>query len=136
MKFKCITFLAILVFASAGAISIAQAQSDELEKANVPFDFYAGGQKMPAGNYTIAVDLETKMITLSNDSGEHKIFLIGIPTGDGGAHTELIFEHSGNTYALNEVESEDIDLMFQTKVPALALESRMDMPEVKVAMNR
>ena len=136
MKFKRITFLAIPVFASACAISMAQAQTDEFEKADVPFDFYAGGQKMPPGNYLVGVDLETKMITLSNDSGEHKIFLMGIPAGDGDANTELVFKHSGNTYALKEVKSEEIDLTFRTRVPALAMESRMAVPEVEVAMSR
>jgi hypothetical protein len=28
------------------------------------FDFYTGAQKMPAGRYTIGIDLERQMITL------------------------------------------------------------------------
>jgi hypothetical protein len=136
MKLKLIMFLAVMVFTSIGGISPAQAQSDETEKANVPFDFYAGGQKMPAGNYTISVDLGTHMITLSDDSDERKMFLIGTIAGDGDDNSELVFEHSGNTYALEEVKSDVVDLTFPTTVPERATESRMELPQVEVALNR
>jgi hypothetical protein len=135
MKLK-IMFLAVMVFASIVSISSAQAQSDEIEKANVPFDFYAGGQKMPAGNYTISVDIETHTIALSDKSGEHKMFVMGTPAGDGDDNSELVFDHSGNTYSLEEVKSDVVDLTFTTKVPGLAMVSRMKLAQVEVAMNR
>jgi hypothetical protein len=136
MKFKFIMFFAVVIFASAGAISAAQAQTDEIEKANVPFDFYAGGQRMPAGNYIVGVDLAAQMITLSDDSGENKMFIMGIHAGDGDDKSELVFKHSGNTYALEEVKSDVIDLTFHTTVPELAMESRTKLPPVEVALNR
>lgn len=136
MKLKLIMFLAVLVFALAGGLSSAQAQTDEIETANIPFDFYAGGQNMPAGHYTIGVDLESQVITLSDDSGEHRMLLMGISAGDGDDKAELLFNHSGNTYALQEVKSDVINLTFNPRVPAQAMESRMALPEVEVALNR
>jgi hypothetical protein len=136
MKLKLIMFAAVLAFASAGAVGSAQAQTyDEIETATVPFAFYAGTQEMPAGNYRIGIVFETRLITLSNDSGQ-AIFLTGIPAGEGADLSELLFLHSGDTYALKEVKSEEIDLTFQTKVPALVNESRLVLPEVVVALNR
>ena len=137
MKLKVIMFLAVLVFGAVGSISSAQAQSDEIEKANVPFDFYAGAQKLPAGSYTLGVNLEHQMITLSDDSGERKMFLMGTLAGDGYDNkSELVFEHSGDTYALKEVKSDVTDLTFHTTVPNAAVESRMASPAVEVALNR
>jgi hypothetical protein len=138
MKLKPIMFLAVMVFASIGSISSAYAQSDidEIEKANIPFDFYAGGHKMPAGKYTLGIDVESQMITLRDESGKHQMFLNGI--ADEGAYDkpELLFEHSGETYALKEVKSDVLDLTFRTKVPAPAMESRTALPPVEVALNR
>jgi hypothetical protein len=107
-----------------------------MEKANVPFDFYAGKHKMPAGDYTVRIYFEAQMILLSDASGEHKIFLSGIPEGDGSDKSELVFKHSGNTYALQEVKSDVIDLTFQTKVPEPAMESSVASPQVEVALNQ
>jgi hypothetical protein len=136
MKLNLIMFAAVLAFASAGAVGSAQAQAyDEVETATVPFAFYAGKQEMPAGNYRIGVDLETRLIRLSNDSGQ-AMFLTGIPAGEGEDLSELVFTHSGDTYALKEVKSEEIDLTFNTRVPAFANESRVEFPEVVVALNR
>ncbi len=112
MKVKVMVFLAVMVVASIGGISSAQAQSNAVEKANVPFDFYAGGEMLPAGTYTVGVDLEDDLITLSDNSGDRKMFLTGIPAGDGADTSELVFDHSGNTYALKEVKSDVIDLTF------------------------
>jgi hypothetical protein len=136
MKLKLIMFVAALAFASAGVVGSAQAETyDEVETATVPFAFYAGTQEMPAGNYRIALDFETRLITLSNDSG-HTMFLAGIPAGEGANLSELVFAHSGDTYALKEVKSNEIDMTFQTKAPGLTNESRLASPEVVLALNR
>lgn len=136
MKSKLIMFAAVLAFASAGVVGSAQAQTyDEVETATVPFAFYAGTREMPAGNYRIGLDFETRLITLSNDSGQ-TMFLAGIPAGESADLSELLFTHSGDTYALKEVKSTEIDLTFNTKAPGLANESRLEAPEVVVALNR
>jgi hypothetical protein len=62
MKLKLITFFTSLVFASVGIVGLAHAQDDETVKANIPFDFYAGKQKMLAGSYRIGINLETDVV--------------------------------------------------------------------------
>jgi hypothetical protein len=133
---KVIMFLAVLVVASIGYVSSAQAQTDATEIANVPFGFYAGGQKMPAGKYTIGIDLENERVTLRDASGKHQMFLMGIPEGDGDDNPELVFVHTGDVYALREVKSDLTDVSFSTKVPHEAMASSTSSPEVEVALNR
>jgi hypothetical protein len=136
MKSKSIVFLTIMMLASIGSISSAYAQSDEMERANVPFDFYADGQKMPAGTYTIGINLETDMITLKDASGKHQMFQAGTHEGYGEDKSELVFEHSGNTYGLIEVKSDVIDLTFRPRVPEQGMATRVALPPVEVALNR
>jgi hypothetical protein len=138
MKSKIIMFLAVLVAASGGVISSAQAQDDGTEIANVPFDFYAGGQKMPAGEYIIRIDIQSDRITLRDASGEHGMFLMGTPAGDAANKSELVFDHSGDVYALKEVKSDVIDfgLTFRTKTPQQAMASSVSPAQVEVALNR
>jgi hypothetical protein len=74
MKLKLITCFAVLAFASVGIVGLSHAQDDETEKANIPFDFYVGAKKMPAGRYSIGSDLEGQMITFTDESGKQRIF--------------------------------------------------------------
>lgn len=136
MKLKLMMSCAVMALALLTGISSAQAQADEIEKANVPFDFYAGGQKMPAGTYLIWADLEAKTIRISNAAGDKSIFAMGIPAGDGYDKSDLVFDHSGNTYALEEVRSDLIDLTFATSMPKEVTESRLLLPTVEIPLSR
>ena len=138
MKSTIIMFLAVLVAVSAAVVGTAHAETDGTEIATVPFDFYAGGQKMPAGKYTIGIDVEGERISLRDDSGHHQMFLMGTPEVDGNDKSELLFEHTGDVYALKEVKSDVIDfnLTFPTRVPGQATASRISPSQVEVALNR
>lgn len=135
MNRKLMMFLAVSMF-SLGGFLPAQAQSDdEVEVANVPFDFYAGAQKMPAGTYSIGLDRETNVITLSEISGKHGKRLMGAAGSPGGEKPELVFDHSGNTYALREVKDDFVDLTLHTSVPEEEMGSRV-LSHVEVALSR
>jgi hypothetical protein len=136
VSLKFITLLAVLIFASVGILSLAHAQDDETVKANIPFDFYAGEQKMPAGSYRIGIDLETAMISFTDESGKHKIFLIGASGDEGNGKSLLVFKHSGDVYALEELKSDAYNWVFQTWMPVPPIESRNALSHVEVALNR
>ena len=93
---------------------------------------------MPAGKYTIGMDGEGERILLRDDSGHHQMFLMGTPEEDGNDKSELVFEHTGDVYALKEVKSDVIDfnLTFPTRVPGQAKASRISPSKVEVALNR
>jgi hypothetical protein len=136
MKLKLITFFTVLVFVPVGIVGLAHAQDDETGEANIPFDFYAGKQKMPAGRYRIGIDLGTGLISFADESGKHKMFLMGTPDDDGDGKSLLVFTHAGDVYALEELKSDAFGWVFQTWMPVPLMESRNALPQVEVALNR
>jgi hypothetical protein len=134
MKLKLITLFAVLVFASVGIVGLAHAQDDETVKANIPFDFYAGKQRMLAGSYRIGINLETDVISFTDESG-HRMFLMGTVAEEADGRSLLVFTHSENAYALEE-PSDAYDWVFQTRVPEPAMESHSTSSQVEVALNR
>ena len=136
MKFKLFALFAVLVFASVGIVGSAHAQDDETVRANIPFDFYAGKQKMPAGSYSIGIDLRTELISFTDESGKHKIFLMGIPDDDVDGKSLLVFTHSRDVYAIEALRSDAFKWVFQTWMPVPPMESSNALPQVVVALNR
>ena len=132
---KLITLFAVLVFASVGIVGLAHAQGDETVKANIPFDFYAGKQRMLAGSYRIRINLETDVISLTDESG-HRMFLMGTVAEEADGRSLLVFTHAENTYAPEELKSDAYDFVFQTRVPEPAMESHSTSSQVEVALNR
>jgi hypothetical protein len=135
MKLKLITLFAVLVFASVNIVGLAHAQDDETVKANIPFDFYAGKQRMLAGRYRIGINLETAVISFTDESG-HRMFLMGTVAEEADGRSLLVFTHSENAYALEELKSDAYDWVFQTRVPEPAIESHSTSSQVEVALNR
>ena len=95
MKLKLIILFAALVFVPMVGVCSAHAQNGEVGKANVSFDFY-GDRRMPAGTYYIGLDLANNIITISDNAGQRKVFLMGICFDNGGDKSELVFDHLGN----------------------------------------
>jgi hypothetical protein len=132
---KLIALFSVLVFASVGIVGVAHAQDDETIKANLPFDFYAGKQKMPAGSYSIGINLETDVISFTDESG-HRMFLMGTVAEEADGRSLLVFTHSENAYALEELKSDAYDWVFRTRVPEPAMQSHNTSSRVGVALNR
>ena len=135
MKLNLIALFSVLVFASVRIVGVAHAQDHETIKANIPFDFYAGKQKMPAGNYSIGINLETDVISFTGESG-HRMFLMGTVAEEADGRSLLVFTHSENAYALEELKSDADDWVFQTRVPEPAMQSHNTSSRVEVALNR
>lgn len=135
MKLKFITLFTVLILASMAFVGLAHAQDDEAVKACIPFDFYAGKQKMETGCYRIGIDLDKGMISFTDDSRKHKIFLMAISGDEGNGKSLLIFKHAGDVYALEELKSDAYDWAFQTWMPVEQIESRNPSSQVEVALN-
>ena len=82
-------------------------------RANVPFDFYAGGEQLPAGNYVFEMraigfgSSSSSAVAVYRQDGTLAVTLSTIPSGweyrrmaDGHLH----FSRYTNTYFLNKVE--------------------------------
>jgi len=136
MNLKFIVLLSVLAFASVSIVGLAHAQDDEPEKANIPFDVYVGTQKMPAGSYRIRINRETGVISFTDESGKHRMFVVGIVAEEGDGRSLLVFAHLENAYALEALKSDAYDRAFQTRVPVPAMESRSTSSQVEVALKR
>ena len=114
MKLKltnsCVLAAALLLI----GVSSARAEVDQVEKAKVPFDFYAENQKMPAGTYDIGLDPDGDITTLTDSSG-HRVLLMAVPAGDsGGDRPKLVFDHSEGSYFLREVKNNFLNVDIPT----------------------
>ena len=94
------------------ALSLAQDSTYQV-KVNIPFDFYAAGQQLPAGNYLFSVNYETHAVTLRNRATGRSFNLIAIPDDgekDGQAYVE--FETSGAGYRLADLKTASSGVSF------------------------
>jgi len=90
---------------------LAYAQTDELLKANIPFSFSAGKQVMPAGTYTIGIDVQNNMIRITDADGRNLGLMVGTVSGYGSEKDALIFDHtSDDQYFLKGLKSDLVDL--------------------------
>jgi hypothetical protein len=91
----------------------ARAQDVDNLAVNVPFEFVAGGQMLPAGTYSVSrvsSQVNRALVIRSNDNS---VFLLptffdgGSVSVNGGSadHAELGFEHVGDKYFLSKVET-------------------------------
>jgi hypothetical protein len=136
MKLRSIAFLFFLAFATVNIVPSAHAQDDEIGQCDIPFDFYAGKQKMPAGTYNIEIDPENDVMSFTQKSGKRKIFLMGSLKNGGDGTSVLEFSHLGNVYALEELKSNTNDWVFRTWMPEPPMDSRNASSHVEVAVNR
>jgi hypothetical protein len=91
----------------------AHAQDVDRLVVNVPFDFVAGGETLPAGTYSVSrvsPEVNRALVIRSNDNS---VFLLPM-FFDGSSdsvnevsadRTELGFEHVGDKYFLTKVET-------------------------------
>jgi hypothetical protein len=85
----------------------AFAQSGSPVSVSVPFDFYVGNKRMPAGNYQIS-SVNRASFLIRDTTGENIKMLVHAPlvveAGAGKVTREsLVFNRYGNQYFLREV---------------------------------
>lgn len=110
MKLKLINYGVLTAALALIGVSSAHAEVTQVERVNVPFDFYAENQKMLAGNYTVGLDFDNDVTTLTDSYG-HKVMMLGVAADNTYKdHPKLVFNRSGQSYFLREVQSPDLDL--------------------------
>jgi hypothetical protein len=89
----------------------ARAQEVDTLAVDVPFEFVAGGQTLPAGTYSVSrvsSQVDRALVIRSNDNSVFLLpaFFDGGPVSIHGGyadHAELGFEHVGDKYFLSKV---------------------------------
>ena len=104
--------LTLFVLALTGA-SLAQDFSPKV-RAQIPFSFYAGGKRLPAGNYTLAIHRESNNVAIFQQSTGVGTFLLGSPRdGSPNGRSLLTFRaNSEGTYTLQKIEGPDLGISF------------------------
>jgi hypothetical protein len=97
----------LLILMLVGLTGLVQAQMSTRFKAQVPFNFVANGETMPAGECKIAFDVNGRTL-LSISSGEQHVF--AVPTADVSPNarkkTALVFHRYGDRYFLISIKRE------------------------------
>jgi hypothetical protein len=106
-------FVALVVFVMAIAgLSVAQ-DSTYRVTANVPFDFYAGDQQLPAGMYQFEVNYETHAVVLRDRATGHSYALLAHPAdGERGGEAVVDFDVIGGRHTLADLKTASAGVTF------------------------
>jgi hypothetical protein len=96
---------AVIALSAIVALSIAGfAGLDRSVEANIPFDFMVGGEKLPAGKYTVETSVAQRTLIVRNWKTKRAA---GAITQDyhvrAGSKPQLVFRRYGNQYFLARV---------------------------------
>ena len=90
----------------------AHAQDDvDTVVANVPFEFVAGGNTLPAGTYRVSrISLARSVLTIQ--SYDNSVFVLPVDFDDvfegaSADHGQLTFDHVGDKNFLSKIETPD-----------------------------
>ena len=84
----------------------ARAQDASRIVVNVPFDFVAGGETLPAGMYSVSrVSTEAQPDLVIRSDDKSALLLPIVFDGVPGEQAKLGFEHVGDRYFLSTVET-------------------------------
>src|SRR5271167_1448474 len=129
---KYLSKLVALVLFAVALTSVAVAQDDAyVFLANIPFNFYAGGQLQPAGEYKIWVNVENRLVTIGEKATGSRHMLLGLPDDSSrDARTVLTFRLAGgDVYALREVQGPDAGVSFNASGSKHAMRAQSQKPE-------
>ncbi len=99
--------LLLVLTLMAGAFGMAQAQSPDYLKVNVPFDFYAGNNHLPAGEYQLrrVNDSEPSLLRMANAKGDFALLSITHSQGLATSDTRFVFSENGETHVLTALRT-------------------------------
>ena len=84
----------------------ARAQEVDKVVVNVPFEFVAAGQTLPAGTYSVSRVSSRDPRSLVIRSDNNSVFLLPIVfNGASSDNAKLGFEHVGDKYFLSKIET-------------------------------
>ncbi len=136
---KHIAALALFVASTLTATGVAVAQNQAV-KANVPFNFSAGGAWLPAGTYTIGTaGIHSNTIEVRNqEKGAGALALGMVDQNEPSKGGELVFHRIGASYFLSEVRyahsSTKVDLPV-SKAEKKARQRAMEATEASLRVN-
>jgi hypothetical protein len=102
MNMRLISAFAVLAIGSMAACSGAMGQQPAI-KANIPFDFTVGNDRMPAGEYTISSPLRQVIQFRSADLAKVATIVSSHSYNESDSGSKLVFDKYGDQYFLHRV---------------------------------
>jgi hypothetical protein len=100
--------LVILTLVAAFTLaSFGFAGADTTMRISVPFDFYAGNEQLPAGEYTFAMGSDSSIVTVRAKEGTGICILLA-KSGTDAATDRLLFNKYGNKHFLSGVSIQGV----------------------------
>lgn len=110
MKHLIARTLTSLTIAIVGLAMLSHAESSEVIKVNIPFEFTFAGQTFPAGDYSLTKPLQNYLML--RDSRGHAIaqtFTAGVVSLKPVTAPKLVFDSAEGQHVLTEVwQQEDV----------------------------
>jgi hypothetical protein len=99
----------------AGSLGIAQAQSTDYLKVNVPFDFVAGNKNLPAGAYELrrVNERDPNLLRIANANGQSALIYVAHSSSLATSNTRLVFLGYGERFVLASVRTSAEDFRLQ-----------------------
>jgi hypothetical protein len=107
MKTRALVMASIMALTAMAMTRVAQAQ--EALVVNVPFDFTAGNQNLPAGEYSVKVSQSDARIVLIERKDATAAMFVGTNAVDANkiqSESKLVFNRYGDRYFLSQVWNE------------------------------
>lgn len=129
------SFVVLVVFAMAlTALCLAQDETYRVN-ANIPFDFYAGDQQLPAGVYQFDVSYGAHTVTLRNHDSGRSYTVIARPAGGEGTSGAIVeFDVVGGNHLLADVKTASTGVNFSESKTLLASAKRGDSVAIVAAL--
>lgn len=116
--------LALFALALTGA-ALAE-DSAHMVRANIPVDFYVGNKLMPAGEYTVSVNMTEHIATIAQKATGNRVFLLG-SSDDSSRDDRVVLTFKlvgGDAYALRELQGPDMGLSFNARAPKTSMKAQ------------
>jgi|SRR5215813_2004817 len=110
--FRSLLAVALLSLALHAA-TFAQDFSPKV-RAHIPFAFYAGTKSLPAGDYTLAINRQSRNVAIFEYGKGIALFLLGSPN-DGSTNGVVLLTFQRNrdgVYSLGKLQEPDLGVSF------------------------
>ncbi len=107
---------ALMVLGLLAIVAVPAYAAEVLMKADIPFEFVAGGKTLPAGNYEFIVNEQRSMVTLRNLQ-TNKSMLVTIVTelaAQPGLDARITFDSVGEKKMLEAIWPADMGFLLHT----------------------
>ena len=125
--------LAVAALVLTAVVPGAFAQVREF-KFQIPFDFYAGGNLMPAGNYIVAYNPATRATQVFDNGGHIATVLPLSMQGRAIGNNRIVFNRYGGLAFLSEMQWAGTENGLKVRDSQLERDARLGTDPIRVAV--